>query len=93
MITYFLRRKTMNIDCNKPEPKKQRLSLSLPLQTSYPDPCSVCSLHQCQMDLTHSIVYTVDRSVTKTMNAIFEKARPGLEQAVQINFKMPDLPD
>ena len=90
----------MNNDCNKPilklddvKPKKPRLLLSLPQQTSYPEPYSVCSLHQCQMDLTHSIVYAVDRSLTKTMDAVFEKARPGLLQAMKINFTMPEMPD
>ena len=90
----------MNNDCNKPAPKlddvklkKPRLLLYLPQQTSYPEPCSVCSLHQCQMDITHVIVYAVDRSVTKTMDAVFEKARKGQLQAMKINFTMPEMPD
>ena len=82
----------IEIKLNDSKPKLAKLSVSLTQQTNYPDPCTVCKLHQCQMDIPHNIAYTVSDSVCKAMEEAFEKARPGLEEAMKlkVDFLPPD---
>ena len=55
-----------------------KLSTSVPLLTSYPEPCIVCKLHQCQMDKQHQMIYSVSDLFDQVLDRRFgpEKEPP-----------------
>ena len=61
-MTKFLDKKSAKLSKLKMEIQKAskiKLSKSVPLLTSYPEPCIVCKLHQCQMNQQHQFLYSV----------------------------------
>ena len=80
-ITKFLNKKSELYSKLKIEMQKAietKLSKSVPLLTSYPEPCSVCKLHQCRMDEQHQMVYSVSDLFDKVLDKHFgpEKEPP-----------------
>jgi hypothetical protein len=61
-MTKFLDKKSAKLSKLKMEIQKAskiKMSKSVPLLTSYPEPCIVCKFHQCQMNQQHQFVYSV----------------------------------
>ena len=50
--------------------------------TNYPEPCSVCNLHQCETDLPHTFHFTIASTIAKSIDEAFSK---------YFNKKPPDV--
>ena len=62
------------------KPSKE-LKVSQVMSTYFPDPCSVCNLHQCETDARHTFHYTIAKTIDKSITEAFAKC----------NKKPPDI--
>ena len=73
---------------NNPKPNQPQLARSVTLQTSFPEPCIVCSKHQCDLDFQHLIMQTV--TVVKPLTDISSSSKTDCSLNILPGF--PPLP-
>ena len=73
-----------------------QLSKTVTLQTSFPEACTVCSKHLCEVDFKHKLVHSVDEAFNKTFKDLKEKTdqqiakySTDLEQELSKILKLP----
>ena len=89
-LSQILNRKT------KVSSKPQVLSSSLPSFTSYPNPCNICHQHQCSYDLSHALVFSLEKTLlaplVSKLSDVLEESNTYFSNSVSKiqNWKPPD---
>ena len=65
--------KSLVVPAQIPKASKTQLTTSSVSQTSYPEPCIVCSKHQCEWDFHHSISYPVIEAINSKFDSVMER--------------------
>ena len=75
-LTSYLKGKVLTslvVPAQIPKSRKTQLTKSSVSQTSYPEPCIVCSKHQCEWDFHHYISYPVIEAINAKFDSVMER--------------------